>query len=417
MNHNEIRNNITEHKNSYSLCSLELLDCYNALRSGIISKLCVTIFNSILYDKINVKKQNENLYASESKRIYNKKYLSPKLILQQIKPYKYNVEGKDINKDVGNISKYINQLHDNNIFYVWKMGHPQAYMFFLERDPGIWKEYNEKATIPPKTILKMANVSFDAVKAMEVILEKNNTPFSKKKINRSYANFLDELIKKMPPSCYALSPKLSEYKEFSTYIKDVKDALGEMDDFQDFEVDESFLLKLPQSFRTKYLIAITEYDNQHVNEIDLEEQQMNTTEKQTLESLLIPSNKNLVSDVITKEKKAVSKKRNLNAKKHSFAKELKPFENCNDMIRYYQAQFRQVHAQAYFDSFARERNHALKLMDLLIENDRGNDKKFLRSWIRYYAQKLSVGRSKSAENTSIKAFSKTIGEYQNIYLG
>ena len=412
MNRHEIRNNITEHTRSYSLCCIDLLRCYSGLKSSKSGQLCGVIFSDIIYNKINVKGESQSS-SPESRRIYNKKLVNAKTLLEELNPSKYNIEGKDINRDVGNMSRQVKQLHEQNIFYVWRMGHPQVFMFFLERDPGIWKEYNSKATIPPKTIWKLANVSFDAALAMEKILIENGTPEEKIDIKRSYAAFLDELIGKMPSSCQKLTPKLSNYRKFSEYIRDVKNALSKMGNFMDFEIDEDFIFKMPLSFRNNYLKAIVDIEGD--DESSEEEKQMNTLEREKLEALLIPKNKNLVSD--STNKKTSKKKSNLKLKKQSFAKEMNIFKNCNDMTRFYQAQFKQVHPQAIFQGFATERQETLNLMDLLIKKGKSEDKQFLRSWIRHYATKQTPNAAKNPNKTSIKSFSKTIDEYLNLYIG
>jgi len=413
MNKHEIRNKITDPKTRYSLVNLTVSACYSALPSEILCKTSRTIFDGILSNKIYYKKGvNDN--NAESRRIYNKKRLNPEDIIKEIKPQK-SQNSKILTNEIGNLSKYINKIHEQNIFYIWKMGHPYTYMYFMERDPAVWTVFNPKAKVPPKTIKKLANIAFDATKAMQNLLKHNPRKITKKEINNSYAQFLEELILKMPDSCKDQMPRIKdkEFGSFSAYLRAVQEAARQMDDFEGLEVDESFILNVPESFRIKYLGAINESDMENFKE---DKKEMDVLERQKLEDLLIPKNKNLVSDDIGKSIKQ-KKKKSLNAKKKSFAKEFKPFENCNDMIRFYRATYRQVHAGATFDTFDSERIYAQKLMDKLILNNRKGDKKFLKNWIRYYAQKQTAGRSKKVDVTSMKAFASTINEYNDKYLG
>jgi hypothetical protein len=165
------------------------------------------------------KKESKFYDAQEDKRIYTSIAVTPATLLENCHPVKYRLEGKDASKDFGNIVKKINELDDNNIFYVWKCGFPKNYMFVLERDIGSWKCYNPKGYVTPKTIRKILLSTKGMCDSMYKILQNDGSNLTIHEVRDSFCEFVDRVVQKMNPIVYQKLNKWEEGVGYREYIR------------------------------------------------------------------------------------------------------------------------------------------------------------------------------------------------------
>lgn len=91
-----------------------------------------------------------------------------------------------------------------------------------------------------------------------------------------------------------------------------------------------------------------------------------------------------------------------------------PFENCNKFIQFYRNMIRMATGTDanFYRIESSEREYAAEVLDTLKLSGKEGDIKYLRSWMRYYANKYLRGsRTDKAAKTSIKHFHNTFKEY------
>lgn len=400
----KIRNLLTEHKNNYKLYNPYLQQAYFALNPPSLSKISGIIFNEILLNKRYVREDSDLYSEAEDKRIYNSTSVTPESILMQYNPSKYAVNSRDMQQDVGNLVKKLNELDDLNIFYIWKAGFPHVYMFFIERDIGIWKAFNDKGVITPKSLLKIIKWDNKIVECMTGMLKNEGQNLTKKEVENSFGAFINRLIDKMNPK---VSPKLSVWKgkgELCDYINVLASELRAMDPYEGLEQDSNFINKLPLKIRNKLLPKTKE------KKMDLFD----------VEADIVPKEANIVSLKKTRKKKLLKEEEieGIEAEVSTYSmQESNPFENCNDLISLYRDMIRANRKNVKFSDFSSNRKDATEVIDLMIENRRNNNKDFLRGWIMYYINTyLSPHLTNDVSKTSMLALKKTFSEFNMRYV-
>ena len=388
---NKNRNSLTAPE-KYKKYNVEMIDAYISLHPFALSKLSISLFNAILATQHNVKSKRYKL--EESKRIFNNTYISLEDILNRCHPVKYNIENKSIENDMSNLMGRIQELDDNNIFYVWKFSKPITYMFVIERDIGLWKYFNPKAFVTPKTIKKIIALHKYMIDSMFDFEKKRGRRTKREEIEKSFINeFLNGIIDKTNPS---VKNKIKNIEKDENYLDNLKHVINQIDDYEGYVQDELFLNRLPYHLQEK--INITKKgENMDFN---------------MLSNALVPQNENLIQEKPIKKKK---RKITYHNNQTTF-KDYKPFSNCNDFIKYYREIIKMHNEKANFYPIGSERMIATKIMDALIEKDRSKDTDFLRAWIRYYIQSYLNGNNiMKKEKTSLHSFFKTFDMYNNKY--
>ena len=111
---------ITEVDEGYKLISPSLCACYSGIHPDSLSKICHIIFeNVIMYNKLHIKKDDEKYREEEAKRIFSSILFQPCDLAQSVHPAKYS-DGGNVDNDISNIIKRLDEIEDNNIFYIWK---------------------------------------------------------------------------------------------------------------------------------------------------------------------------------------------------------------------------------------------------------------------------------------------------------
>ena len=393
---NEIRSKITEHQNNYKLCNLNLISCYSGLYPSSLTKLSMVIFSQLLSNKM-YHKQDSKLYdKEEDKRIYTSVKIDPITLLESCHPVKYILEKKDPKNDVGNIVKRINDLHDNNIFYVWKCGFPKNYMFVLERDIGLWKFYNPNGFVTPKTIKKILLSAKGMVANMHRMLSEGSEGDNIEETKRSFCSFIDGLIDKMNPTVSASLERWDDTRGYKEYLTVLYNQILELYLYEGITEDEHFYSRLPPDVKDKMIPK-------------------NITRKshKSLESDLAPKDENLVKV----KKTRIRKPKDAPAAEMGTFASIDPFRNSKEFVQYYRSVVKTKNNSAIFYKYETEVIHASRILDKLSEKDRGS-KDFLTSWIFYYINKSLNGEyAKKKDKTSLKSFGESLEEYESRYVG
>ena len=396
MSNNETRNNLTEHQKNYKLCNLNLMSCYAGLYPATLTKLSLVIFNQILSNKMYYKQDSKFYDKDEDKRIYTNIAVNPVSLLQNCHPVKYKFEEKDANSDVGNITKRINELDDNNIFYVWKCGYPKNYMFVLERDIGLWKFYNPNAYVTPKTIRKILVSTNGMRKTMHKILEENGDKMTIHDVSKSFCEFIDRMITKMHPDVQAQLNRWNETRGYKEYLMEVNAKIKTLDPYQGLEEDKHFQSRLPLDVQLK-----------------LSPKKEEKKDLTSLESELTSQDENLVKVKPAKKKRTPTE--DTEAKLETF-KSLEPLKNATSLFQYYKSVIKSKNNNAQFHEYSTELNISAQILDKIKESNQ--DEEFLKSWILYFVEmKLKGNNALNKEKTSLSELFKTYDDYNGKYIG
>lgn len=391
---NEIRSKLTEHHNNYKLCNLNLMSCYGGLYPATLTKLSLVIFNQILSNKMYYKSDSKFYDPQEEKRIYTNIPVTPVTLLQNCHPVKYRLNEGDTNKDVGNMAKRINELDDNNIFYVWKCGYPKNYMFILERDIGLWKFYNPIGYVTPKTIKKIITSTKGMCNSMFKIIEATGDNQSIHDVRKFFCEFVNRIAGKMHPEIFNKLEKWDEGRGYKEYLISLNKQINEFSLYEGLEEDKTFYDRLPLDVQIKIFPKQKEIDSH-----------------EELESSLLPKENNLAKPKKRKRIPTTDKE----AKFDTF-KSVDPMKNSNDFIRFYRSVVTLKCPGAQFHDYKFEFVNSSLILDML-KNDEHNED-FLRSWILFYVEtKLKGNNSKQKDKTSLKSFKDTYEEYNTRYIG
>jgi hypothetical protein len=343
-------------------------------------------------------KESSKFYdKQEDKRIYTSLSVTPITLLENLNPVKYCAEGKDASKDVGNMAKRINELDENNIFYVWKCGYPKNYMFVMERDIGIWKYYNPKSYVVPKTLKKILLSTRAMTDNMHRILQEDGDRITIHDVRRSFASFISHIVDKLNPSVSKDIPRFNESENYRDYIKSVNNKVKEMDDYDGYEEDEMFIKRLPLEVQLKTRPS----------------RRKRAKANRELESELLPSDENLVKKKARRNKRVAVNGEE--AKLETF-KEIEPLKNAKSLFQYYRSIIASQNNDAKFNDYILEVRYAASVLDKL-KND-NQDIEFFRSWSLFYLEsKLKGNNIRNKDKTSLKSLENTYGEYNSRYIG
>lgn len=400
----KLRNSLTEPKGNYKLYNPYLLDAYTSLNPASFSKLAMVLFNGILFNK-RYHKQESNMYSeAEDKRIYNSTMLTPEFILMQSNPSKYLIDKMDLQQDIGNLVKRLHEMDELNIFYMWRTGYPHVYMFFVERDIGLWKSFNTKGVVTPKTMLKIIRWDNQIVECMKGMLQKEGQHVDKKDVENSFGLFVNKMIGKMQAKVAA---KLSLWKgvgDLCDYVNALTTELRAMEPYEGLEQDEGFVNRVPASIRMKLLPKVKE-KNMNLFDVDVSE-------------AIAPKEKNLVT-IKKSRKKSLLKEMEVEgvyAETSTYTEETDPFKNCNEFIYFYRDMIKSLRKAVRFSDVSTERKDATEVLDLMIENKRDN-KRFLKGWITYYVNTyLPPHLPHDESKTTMSTFRKTFTEFNMRYV-
>ena len=397
MTNNEIRNSLTEHQKNYKLCNLNLMSCYGGLYPATLTKLSLVIFNQILSNKMYYKKESKFYSKEEDRRIYTNVPITPVTLLENCHPVKYRFEGKDSHKDSGNIVKRINELDDNNIFYVWKCGYPRNYMFVLERDVGLWKFYNPNAYVTPKTLRKILLSTNGMRQSMHKILVANGDKSTIHDVSKSFCEFVSRMITKAHPDVQAELDVWGETRGYKEYLTGVNDKVKLMAPYEGLIEDPSFQQRLPLEVKSK-LVPSKPKKKKDFN---------------GLESVLTPKE----GDLVAKKKPRRKRKpvEGAEAKFETF-KSLEPFKNATSLFQYYKTMIKSKNSKAKFHEYQVELSIAAQILDSM--KSCNQDEEFFKSWILFFVElRLKGNNAENKDKTSLRALYKTYEEYNGRYIG
>ena len=283
----------------------------------------------------------------------------------------------------------------------------------MERDIASWKYYNSKGKLYPKSLKKILRLAKSMIDTMEILDKERGRTSLKSEIEDSFGDFINKLICKMDLEVSSVLPKFSIGSNVFTYTSSLLGELKKIEDFAKYSYDELFLERLPDPIRKKLT------KTKKAEDTDRKEKTMDIA---MLEQELIPKNENLIK---TKKPKIHNKQKTHNdisvgviKAETIVVKETDPFKNPTELIRFYRAFIRQYNKDAKFFDFSAEVLSGSSVLDILTLNGRGSDMRFLRAWIRYYANNVLKGNSAmKEEKTSIREFAKTFEMYNRSYIG
>jgi hypothetical protein len=229
-------------------------------------------------------------------------------------------------------------------------------MFFIERDVGIWKCFNSKGYVTPKTLKKIMFSYTNIIFAMSKMLKEDKQNIDDEKIILSFCEFMESLKNKMHPE---VIKKINLNIKNEKDLKDLNIILKELDDYEGLFHADDFLLKIPKSVKNK-LIQLNP-------EIEKEDKDMMLDE-------IIPKEENIFELKKKTRERRKTKKPTKKTIKPSFEnfKALSPNNNCNDFVKYFRGMVRSKNANAIFNNFESDRSGALEIMDILTDNEKSN---------------------------------------------
>lgn len=403
----DIINSLTEHKKNYKLTNPFLMDCYAGLYPASLTKISLVLFNLLLSTRKYYKPDSQHYNEDEERRIYTNVLIKPSDILFRCHPTKYCLDNKEIDSDLGNLVKKINEIDDLNLFYIWKCGYPHVYIFIMERDIAVWKFYNAKAFVTPKTLLKIINSNAGIINSMNSLLVQTKQEVPLKDVHKSFGLFFNRMISKMNPDISCKIPLWVDNLDIKEYISKVVMVLKGMDMYEGLVIDNDFINRLPPN----------------VSEKIKKDHPMTQNEMNLLEKELVPQDCSIVRTHKVRAKKIkvdnvanTSKLNDVKTEMSTFDS-LDPFLNCNNLISFYRKMISSFDINAKFFDFSVDRKEATELLDLLIKNNRNNDIMFLKSWIKYYATMYLKGNYiYDRQKTSIKIFRESFSTYNAKYV-
>ena len=395
---NLIRDKLTEHETNFRKCNLNLISCYAGLYPATLTKLSVVIFNKILSNKKYIEKSSAFYDEQEDKRIYTNIPISTSDLLMDCHPVKYRDNSNDINTDSGNLVKRLKELDDNNIFYVWRLGRPNNYMFVMERDIGLWRYYNGNAHVTPKTVKKIILSTKGMCNSMFKILKERGDNVSPDCVRNSFCKFVNRIVDKMDPSLSKDFGNFSTYSSCKEYLIDTKNKICQMDPYSGLSENKSFERNLPNTV----FCQINKKCSPKVNS-----EKMIELQKQ------IGSSENLKD--FTTEKNKKKRKPSAKTKVEKFSR-INPLKNATSLLKFYRNFLKANNSKIVFCNFESEISHAGEILD---EVNKGNcDERFLRSWMSYFIEtKLKGENSRNQYKTSIGELKKTYCDYKVRYIG
>lgn len=404
-------NDLTEIEMGYKLMSTNLTDFYSGLHPALLSKLAASLFSAILSNKRYKRPESSGYNEDEAKRIFSNILLQPSDIAKRLYPVKYATGENDVENDISNILKKIDELESLNVFYVWKFKSPYTYIFVMERDVASWQYYNPKGVLYPKGLKKILRLSKIMIETMEALEKQRDRIVDRKDIEKSFGEFINKLITKMGQKTQDKIPKYGENQNIFSYTSNALGILKKMEDHEGYEYDSMFINRLPEHIRKK----IVKYNKEII---------VNTEETMQLEKELVPTNTNLIKlrGIAPKKTRQITISSDKEGKTYDpervDVQALDPFKNPYNMTKYYRAFLRLYNKDAHFYEFATEVSIAEEILDTMLKNGKQNDIKFLKAWIRFYITNSLKGNNiLKDEKTSLKEFGKSFAGYAKIHIG
>jgi hypothetical protein len=400
MNLHDKINKITEVGDSHIKCNHNILDCYNCLSPFVLSKLSFSIFSRVVSNKIYYKKQDSHIdekeRQKETKRIYNTLNINAEFLLRQINPEKYIESNNTLSADIGNLSRRLHAISDNNIFYIWRYGTPTHYVFFMERDISVWKYFNPEAFVPVKSILKVLHNSKHAIEDTIKNAKVQNLGMSNFEIENSYVLFLNDFFRRASGQAVSKLLSCNDGSTVYNYINNATELIRSKEVMDtEFKIDDNFMNRIPYSIRC-----------------ELGGGDSHILDKKSISDIL--------SDISPKDDGGLIRKKEKTRVRAIISENIEPdfgtFENSdplknpNSLFNFYRGYLRGMNKNAQFYSITHQRNYASVVLDSM--KDDGKDKKFLISWINYFYNKnLGGSKSQNKDLTSMKEFLSTYSEY------
>jgi hypothetical protein len=404
---NEVGNKLSDPM-CYRRINHYVLACFNGINLKSLGRMAFIAFEAIIRNKFYGDKAQETSRKDidETRRIYNDISLTMTDILLEWDHSKY-INQKEASMVVSNMNKTIRSLDDLNIFYCWK--YEGLYMFVIERDFRIWKYYNSKGCLIPKTLKKIIVIGHDMISCMEKNAKKAYNKLDKSRIEASFGDFLNRMIDKMNPMVTSEIAKWDGNQEVGEYMVQLSEKIKDIEDYRGLEFADDIFMKLPYS--------VSEKLRKKLDEATTMKKRKETKEETTsdVEKNIIPENPNIAKPRRQRIAQNLASKKDNSDKieRYDFSNDVDPFKNVPNFIEYYRA-WLQIHHKSIsirFESFAGDTIYAAQIMDMLRENNR-SDIVFLVGWIKYfYDYRLKGNKMYKSKYTSLKAFMETFGEY------
>ncbi len=360
------------------------------------------IFNGILANKQYYKESSSFFSASEDKRIYNSQPLSLDFILSQCDPSKYERDKEAKQHDIGNLLKRLKVLDEKNIFYSWRAGFPHVYMFFIERDIGVWQEFNPKGVVVPKTISKIATQYQHCIESMSKMLMLNGQSVDPKNVANSFCQFINRLIGKMNPLVQNKLTLWDGTQLIDDFIISITDQANKLEAFEGLEEDKDFQNNLPLSVKWALYPKEAPKVNKKLDEAG---------------KAFIGTNENIVKDKQEKKPKLEDPFENLEPApvKPIVFEAVNPFKNCNEFIKYYKDMIMLKNPALKLPPAWTERAAAIEILDMLIIKG-NNNLHFLKAWIGYfYSTKFQGIGVVSPDKLSLSKLKATYLDFMKVY--
>jgi len=401
---NRVGNKITDLSSGYKRINIYLFAGYCGIIQKALSKMASIVYGLLLKTKFygDNAQENSKKDIDENKRIYTDIGITMQDILLEWDHEKYSNE-HEAAMVISNMNKLIREMDENNIFYCWK--YKGIYMFIMERDIRIWKCYNSKACLTPKTLKKIACVGLDMVSCMVRDVRRKCGDVDKTSIEKSFGHFINGLIDKMNPLVTMEISKWDGNQDISEYLYYLCESVTKIEDFKGLTFAEDIFDKFPYTISKKLKEIMSKEESMKTKQIK------NDIVESDLEKEIIPENPNLAKPLRRKRMKLASAPSE-KVVAYTFSGDINPFENASHFVNYYRAFLQQLNKDIRFNSYDTDAIYASQVLDLLKDQGRSNNKVFLMSWIRYFHDfKLKGNKFLKIKYTSIKAFKETFNEY------
>ena len=407
---------ITEHEERFIQVSPYMLSGYLGLTdklSKIANWLFLTLRNKI-YKKAKLSEEKKD---AEDRRIYTNICTTDEDILIEHNPKKdYSL--CNMNSDIANMRRYLNDLHDQNIFYHWRFR--DIYIFIMERNIRAWKYYNPKATIPPKTIKKILPCLHIFINRMATFyLNQHNKVVDRIKLENSLGEWLNEMICAMSPSVSDKIPKWEYNTSLFSYIQTIEPLFKDIQDEEGLDEDEEFIYNLPDYIQEKV------FKKRGITEEDIMSEKSSLDMEKIIpeESKIGVKKKRKTKNSVRRSGKTKGKTRNgvdLTTppviQTFSWKTDMNPFDDAPTFTKFFQKNIRNFNPKAICPKISMETTDAGRILDKMIDSGRKNDNEFLFAWIKWYCEyNLKGDKIFNVKHTCIKKFGETFLDYNSTY--
>lgn len=410
---------LTEHRGRYFQMSENILNAYNGLPTPRLKDLSFYFFGRVVNKKryADSRKSEEELSLlekNEERRIFNKHGVTHREILANINPIKYSKDVALIKKDTNNLYAHLDEVFDNNIFYIWN--HRGVIIGVLERDIRSWKVYNPNAVVTPRMVVKILNQASEMMRAMSISYrQKNGTTVNMEGMEKSFCKFLNKVISKTSESVQSELPLWQGLTPVYKYIEILQEKLKNIDEEKGLEIDDDFYFRIPSTVRTEVFDIL-----------NLEEdEEMNAKSSLDMEKDIVPSPEKAKLGAKRRKSREKGKRKidgNIDPSKSLAPKiaghkqNIDPFQDACVFVEFFQSGIRLFNEDFALPSMGGETGRAGILIDEMGEVGRKGDKTFLIAWIKWYCEyKLKGVKSVNTKYTCIEEFGKTFKDFNSTY--